>query len=60
MTNIKKNQNQVIACGACAVIVDENGNTTTSVDALARGIKHLFSKSARSDSASFKPAAARL
>lgn len=43
----KKNAHQVIACGACAVIVDERGYTTTSVDVVANGLKRLFSKSVR-------------
>ena len=60
MAGIKNNASQVIACGACAVIVDEAGSTMTSVDMLAHAVRHLFSKSSRSDSANFKPAAARM
>ena len=56
----KKNATQVIACGASAVIVDENGNTTASVDMLINAIKRLFSKSARREGASLKPATAHL
>lgn len=40
----KKNIN-VMACG-CAVIAEENGKMTTSVDLLAKGISRLFASSA--------------
>ena len=42
---MRKNNNQVLACGACAVIVDEQGTKETSVDVLADAVKRLFSKS---------------
>ena len=38
---------QVMTCGACAVIVNENGQATTSIDALVNGVKHLASKFSR-------------
>ena len=40
---MSKNGN-VIACGACAVVIDEIGETTTSIDQLMNGVKHLFSR----------------
>ena len=39
--------NQVMVCGACAVMMDENAHTTTSIDVLANGVKRLFSKGGR-------------
>ena len=39
----KKNVN-VMACG-CAVIAEENGKMTTSVDLLAKGVSRLFARS---------------
>ena len=56
----KKNATQVIACGASAVIVDENGNTIASIDMLINAMKRLFSKSARREGTSLKPATAHL
>jgi len=41
---MSKNSNQVLACGACAVMVGENGTKETSVDVLAGAVKRLFSK----------------
>ena len=38
---------QVMTCGACAVIVNEGGQTTTSIDTLVNGVKHLASKFSR-------------
>ncbi len=56
----KKNATQVIACGASAVIVDENGNTISSIDMLINAMKRLLSKSDRREGASLKPATAHL
>lgn len=56
---MRKTGNQVIACGACAVIVEETGETTTSVDMLIGGIKHLFAKTKRQET-SRRAAAAQL
>ena len=42
---MRKNGNQVLTCGACAVVVDEQGTKETSVDVLADAVKRLFSKS---------------
>ena len=33
-----------LVCGACAVAVDENGNTTTSIDMLVNSMKRLSAK----------------
>ena len=41
---MNSNKNHVLTCGACAVVVDENGNTTTSIDMLAGGVKRIISK----------------
>ena len=40
---MKKNTN-VMACG-CVVILEEDGKTFTSVDALVNGIQRLFARS---------------
>ena len=50
-----KSSHQVITCGACSVVVDDLGETTTSIDRLISGIKHLFSRSERFETT--KPAA---
>ena len=39
---MKKNTN-VMACG-CAVVIEEDGKVTTSVDMLVNGLQHLFSR----------------
>ena len=40
-------KHQVMACGACAVVVDEQGEVTTSIDNLVNGVKRLFGKGGR-------------
>ena len=52
---MSKNTN-VIACGACAVVLDENGEMTTSIDHLMNGVKHLVAK--RSNRSSLRHAVA--
>ena len=47
MTN---NKTQYMACGACAVSFDENGQTLTSVDVLASDMKRLMAKIGRRSS----------
>ncbi|MBO4365208.1 MAG: hypothetical protein J5804_02815 [Eggerthellaceae bacterium] len=44
------NKTQVLTCGACAVIVSENGQMTTSVDMLVNGAKHIASMFGRQNS----------
>ena len=41
----KKNTN-VMACG-CAVIMEQDGKTTTSVDQLVSAVNHMFARSDR-------------
>lgn len=44
---VTKNKVHVMTCGASAVVIDENGTVTTSVDTLVNGVKKLFTKNAR-------------
>ena len=44
---VKKNKVHVMTCGASAVIVDEDGMATTSVDMLVNGVKKLLSRNGR-------------
>ena len=44
---MKSGKNQVMTCGACAVIVDESGQTVTSIDSLVNGMKRLASRFGR-------------
>ena len=44
------NKTQVMACGACAVVMNENGQVTTSVDMLVSGVKNIASKFSRQGS----------
>ena len=44
MTNGKT---EFLACGACAIIVDEDGQMTTSVDLLVNGVKRLIGRARR-------------
>lgn len=44
---MNNNKYQFMSCGASAVIVDENGQMTTSVDTLVNGVKRLFGKRSR-------------
>ena len=53
-------KHQVMACGACAVIIDEQGEMTTSVDSLVNGIKRLFGKGGRSNAVHHAAAVSRL
>ena len=34
---------QVMTCGACAVVMDENGQTTTSIDLIVNDVKRIAS-----------------
>lgn len=34
---------QVMTCGACAVVVDENGQMTTSIDMIVNDVKRIAS-----------------
>lgn len=40
-------KHQVMACGACSIVVDEDGRMTTSIDKLVAGIKRLVSRTPR-------------
>ena len=40
-------KHQVMTCGACAVVVDEYGETTTSIDHMVNGVKRLFARDGR-------------
>ena len=44
---MKNGKNQVMSCGACAIIVGESGQTTTSIDSLVNGVKRFTSKFSR-------------
>ena len=44
---MKNGKNQVMSCGACAIIVGESGQTTTSIDSLVNGVKRFKSKLSR-------------
>lgn len=44
---MKNGKNQVMTCGACAIIVGESGQTTTSIDSLVNGVKRFTSKLSR-------------
>ena len=56
---VMSSKNHVLTCGACTVVVDENGNTTTSVDLLAGGIKRIASRFNHRAASRRKPATAR-
>ncbi len=56
---VMSNKNHVLTCGACAVVVDENGNTTTSIDLLASGVKRIISKINRHEASRRAIASAR-
>ena len=43
MSRTKSNGN-VLVCGACAVTMSENSESTTSIDLLVNGVKKLFSR----------------
>lgn len=48
---MRNSKSQVMSCGACAVVMNEDGEMTTSIDALVNGIKRAFSRAHRSKSA---------
>lgn len=41
---MRNSKTQVMCCGACAVRMDENGQTITSIDMLADGVRNLLAK----------------
>jgi len=41
---MRNSKTQVMCCGACAVRMDENGQTITSIDMLANCVRNFFSK----------------
>ena len=40
-------KHQVMTCGACAVVVDEYGETTTSIDHMVNGVTRPFARDGR-------------
>ena len=44
---MNSNKSQIMTCGACSVIMDEDGQMTTSIDTLVGGAKRLVSKFSR-------------
>ena len=36
-------KSQVMTCGACAVVMDENGQMTTSIDLIVNDVKRVAS-----------------
>ena len=57
---IMKSNHQVMACGACAFVVDESGEMTTSIDHFIKSVKRLFVRSESVKSAESTTAPARL
>lgn len=57
---MNSNKNQVMTCGACTVVVDENGQMTTSVGMLVGGMKRLGSMLGRRSSSRRAAATARI
>ena len=55
----RSSKGQVLTCGACAVIVDESGEMTTSIDSMVNGVKRLFGRSGRRGIARHTAAVAR-
>jgi hypothetical protein len=53
-------KNQVMTCGACAVMMNEDGQTTTSIDALVSGVKHIASRFSRNGSTRRSAVATRI
>ena len=57
---MNSNKSQIMTCGACSVIMDEDGQMTTSIDTLVGGAKRLVSKFTRRSNTSHAEAVARI
>ena len=44
-------KSQVMSCGACAVVMNEDGETSTSIDMLVNGVKRFFASTRHAKSA---------